>query len=359
MRRFLHRLALKLEKIWDRWFPPSLDDGRKAMIENYDGFANDSRVVLRGRVLKCSKEWEFTESDSAWKNFRGITRYWLTREVQNAPIFGEIIGQKFETISDEEGYFSIEIPRPPSLNGNDRWVTMETWLKPGGERFQGRVQVAGPDAQRLIISDIDDTVMETGAQKLWQMLKTTLLKNIHTRSVFPGVSQLYSDLTAGGKNPLYYVTSSPWNLRAFLQKIFELRGIPRGPAFMTDWGLDENKFFKDGHGHHKLRAIENILTFHPTLPCILIGDSGEKDPEIYSEIVKDFPERVEVIYIRDVSNKVRDEKIRELARSCALAGVPLLLVESTLEAAKDALKRKFINPLEKSPKSNPRQLTPA
>ena len=76
----------------------------------------------------------------------------------------------------------------------------------------------------------------------------------------------------------------------------------------------KNKFFKDGHGTHKLRAIENILNFHPTLPCILIGDSGEQDPEIYSEVVKDFPNRVEAIYIRDASGNARDETVRE-ARS--------------------------------------------
>ena len=209
------------------------------MIENYHGFANDSKVVLRGRVLEAAEEWKSTESDSAWKNFRGITRYWFTKELQNATIYGEICGQEFRTKSDEEGYFIVEIPRPAAMKGFARWVKVETWLTRDGDRFSGKVQVAGPDARRLVISDIDDTVMETGAQKLWQMLKTTLFKNIHTRSVFPGVASFYADLSQGGKNPLYYVTSSPWNLRAFLMQIFELRKIPRGPAFMTDWGLDE------------------------------------------------------------------------------------------------------------------------
>ena len=31
---------------------------------------------------------------------------------------------------------------------------------------------------------------------------------------------------------------------------------------------------------------------------VLIGDSGEEDPEIYSEVVRRWPERVRVIYIR-------------------------------------------------------------
>lgn len=344
MKRFTHRLLLTSERWLERIFHRSRGKLENAVIENYDGFANGSHVVLRGRVLEASEEWRSTESDSAWRNFRGITRYWLTREVQNATVHGQIGDHRFETVSDDEGYFSIQVLRPPALECVGRWATVETWLDPEGKRFLGRVQVARRDAERLIISDIDDTIMETGARRLTQLIKTTLFKNIHTRAVFPGVASFYAKLIADGKNPLYYVTSSPWNLRAFLQQIFDLREIPRGPAFMTDWGLDDNKFFKTGHGHHKLRAIEHILTFHPALPCLLIGDSGEKDPEIYCEIVRDFPERVQAIYIRDVSANARDAAVRELARTCALAEVPLLLVADTTEAEEDARTRKFIAP---------------
>lgn len=350
MRQLLHRIFLMVEKIIVRIRRRGEVEG--AVIENYDGYANRDTVILRGRVLEESKAWEFRESDSGWRNFRGITRYWFTREIPNATIHGEVAGEKFTTSTNEEGYFRVELPLPTPITQKERFITFRSWLAGSDRCFEGLVQVIPESAERIIISDIDDTVMETGARQLWQMLKTTLFKNIHTRSVFPGVATFYQSLLAHDRNPLFYVTSSPWNLRAFLQQVFELRKVPRGPSFMTDWGLDRQKFLKEGHGKHKLRAIRHILTFHDDLPCLLIGDSGEKDPEIYRSIVEEFPGRVQAVYIRDVSDKARDQKVLDLGRACSKDGVPFLLVDSTAKAAQDARERKFIT-LQSSLEMNP------
>src|SRR5690606_6523602 len=133
-----------------------------------------------------------------------------------------------------------------------------------------------------------------GASNLLQMLKLTLFNNAHTRLPFEGVAALYQAFHAGAggseKNPLFYVSSSPWNLYDLLDEFFYLQDIPKGPFFLRDFGIDKDKFIVSGHEEHKIVQIEKILSTYPDMKFILIGDSGEKDPEIFTNVVQAFPE---------------------------------------------------------------------
>ena len=62
-----------------------------------------------------------------------------------------------------------------------------------------------------VISDVDDTILETGVQRVGRMIRQTFTGSALTRTPFPGAAELYRDL-ADGINPVFYVSSSPWNL---------------------------------------------------------------------------------------------------------------------------------------------------
>jgi phosphatidate phosphatase APP1 len=57
---------------------------------------------------------------------------------------------------------------------------------------------------------------------------------------------------------------------------------------------------------YKTGVIEPLLKQFPTRRFILIGDSGERDPEIYGALARQFPEQVVKIYIRDVTQEAAD-----------------------------------------------------
>jgi len=76
----------------------------------------------------------------------------------------------------------------------------------------------------------------------------------------------------------------------------------------------------------------------------LIGDSGQQDPEIYAQVVRDNPGRIRAIYIRDVSEDRRDTAVRELIRTAETYNVPMLLVPDTVEAAEHAASLGLIDP---------------
>jgi len=343
-----HRFLIRAERLVDRVKGPE-EVGMQTVVQCYYGYGNGKEVVVRGRVVQGKKLRESLSADSWRQNFFVMASQFFTAELPYAQVAGEVCGTKFAATCDEEGYFTQKVTLECLPDVDTLWVPYHVSpLKEGGVlgQFEGRIQMLPNTAQRMIISDIDDTVIETGAAKLWQMLKTTLFENVHSRRVFPGVSEFYLKLHLGlsgaDQNPLFYVSSSPWNLRAFIMSVFEKRGIPMGPAFMTDWGIDETKILKHSHGKHKLNAIKSLLDFYPEQSVILIGDSGEKDPEIYTEVVQQFDGRIEAIYIRDVSGDIRDAEVHELAKTCVKHHVPLLLTETTDEAAADAERLGFI-----------------
>jgi phosphatidate phosphatase APP1 len=90
------------------------------------------------------------------------------------------------------------------------------------------------------------------------------------------------------------VSNGPWNLHDLLVDFFRLNGIPLGPISLRDWGAHLVLARKPA-GTHKRMQIARIMAFFPNLPVILIGDSGEHDPEIFTRIAQEFPGRVDTI----------------------------------------------------------------
>lgn len=337
----LHRLEKIYERLRGRDFEPD-----ELAVECYTGYASQDTLHLRGRVVKYRLPRESSAEDSGRRNFLNIAANFFTKEAPATDLEVTFRGQSHRARTDDEGHFKVAVPHP----GEQEEQHTDTYLASivGTDKtFCGRVQLQTPDTRRIIISDIDDTVVETGAQKLWQMLKTTLFHNEHTRTVFPGVADFYRELlhgkTASERNLIYYISSSPWNLRTFLRRVFEVNSVPDGAAFLTDWGISKDTLFKSSHGKHKLAAIRHLRDIHAPLPIVLIGDSGEKDPEIYTQIARESPDRITAIYIRDVSAGTRDESVDTLADACRANGVSLLRIASSDDAIADARQRGLVS----------------
>ena len=94
-----------------------------------------------------------------------------------------------------------------------------------------------------------------------------------------------------------------------LKIFFQINRIPVGPIiFLREWGISLRKPWPRRAEEHKRELIDRMLTLYNDMPCILIGDSGQHDPEVYTEIVKAYPDRIKAIYIRQVDKNPRREQ---------------------------------------------------
>ncbi len=286
------------------------------MLEAYRGYATPDTLVLRGRVLSHIRRGEAREGQSRWRNFRQMLLLFFTAEVEGVEVSaGEVSG-----LSDEEGYIRLEVARPSATTG---WTRVNGYI--AGDAATFPVHIPEPDARRGVISDIDDTMIHTGAHRLILNLWTTFTGSPLTREVFADSIALMEHLAEDGRNPVFYVSSSPWNLHHFLETLFDREGLPKGPFFLRDLGITEDKFITAGHGQHKGEAIDTILAANPNLPFVLLGDTGQKDAHVYLDAARRHPGRIAGIYLRepgsgpDAATKSALEEIAALGVDCASA----------------------------------------
>jgi phosphatidate phosphatase APP1 len=350
------RLVAGVESAVDRLrYRSGVGVGRSRLVRvvPYDGYGTATVLSLFGRVVRGAALAPSRDGAGAWENLVATYRRFETDEVPGARVRVRAVGGDAERVvtADEEGYFRCRLVLDRPLE--EGWQAVEyTLLDPpteGEAVVHGRTLIPAPSAAFGVISDMDDTVVRTDVTQLVRMVRTVLFGNARTRLPFPGVAAFYRALAgggaAGGPNPLFYVSSSPWNLHDLLAEFLDLQGIPRGPLLLRDWGISSSELAPTRHGSHKQAAIRDILAAYPALPFILVGDSGQEDPEIYASIVHDHPGRVLAIYIRDVTRSPeRTAAITRLAREVERVSCPLLLAEDTVGIARHAAEHGWIDP---------------
>ena len=264
-----------------------------AEVDPYFGYATENEIVLRGRILsrrpnKPTKSPK--ETPSTWANFKAMAAFFNTRELENVHIRCE----DKETYTDEEGYFDLKLPRPTKVTG---WTSFECYFNHQDTPAHLTALLPSLDAKYGIISDIDDTLIKTEAWSLLRNLWNSMTGNAESRLVFSDAVDLISKLH-DNINPVFYVSSSPWNLHAFLSEIFERAGLIQGPKFLRDLGISKTKRMRDSHGNHKGRSIDTVLMANPGLTFILIGDTGQQDAHVYYDAILRHPERIRQVILR-------------------------------------------------------------
>lgn len=326
------------------------------MILPYRGYGTPDRMFLRGRVLKDRHIQPAEADDSSWENLLNMWRRANSIEIPGAQVRARFAGREQVVTANDEGFFEVWIEPAEPLPAGQLWQEVELeLLAPTPEdgapvRAVGQILVPPPSADFAVISDIDDTVLQSNVTSLVKMARATFLGNARLRLPFEGVAAFYRALHRGRagdqRNPMFYVSSSPWNLYDLLSEFFNLQDIPVGPVlFLRDWGLTDQGFLPLKNRAYKLSYIKEIIETFKTLPFILIGDSTQEDPEIYTEVVSLYPKRILAVYIRNVErDPKRMAKIKTLAEEVLKAGSVLVLAETTLPLAEHAAKQGWIDP---------------
>jgi phosphatidate phosphatase APP1 len=310
----------------------------------YRGYAGATRALVHGRVLESPNVSPASESDSLWRNLVNTAKRVESDPVPHARVLVTVAGLEREVVADDEGFFRewIELPVAPPADGPWRDVELRLVapLRAGQPdvRATGRLLVPRESAAFGVISDLDDTVIQSRITNFLQAVRTVMLGNARTRLPFPGVAAFYDALQRGGDgqrhNPIFYVSSSPWNIYDIIADFLDLQRIPPGPILLRDWDIELSALSSGRLRRHKEPLIREILDLYPALPFVLIGDNSQKDPEIYRSILDHYPGRVLAIYIRNVENHPeRSASVQALAEEVIAAGSTLVLADDSYEAA--------------------------
>lgn len=314
---------------------------RPRHIAAYRGWGDATGVQMIGRVLAERPDGGPGEADGWWDNLLNTYQRFESDEVAGQPVKVQFGMKAVELVTDHEGYYQAALPGPATVDC--LWSNAAASLPDGSLLTPQPVLLVHPEAGIGVISDIDDTILQSGITNWKTAAQLTFLHNARTRKPLKGVAKLYQALQAGadgrGRVPIFYVSSSPWNLYDLLEDFMELNAIPPGPIFLRDLGTDAGKFIKTrGHGHKLERARELIRRF-PHLRWVLLGDSGQADAELYAEAAAEFGDRIVAIYIRDVDPELDSDYDRRVGahfERVSSSGVPMLLAPDSTAIAEHA-----------------------
>ncbi len=329
--------------------------GHPARMQPYFGYRSRTRLTMTARALRA-RESEFSGAGK-WRAFRTMLSQFASREVAELPVALELQRQdgtktRHETITDSEGFarWDIDLGEVWDMPEHTAWeIVALLWMNREGEQcVEGHVLAPGQDTHIAVISDIDDTIIETGItggiRSLARNWRRVLAELPDERLAVPGADVFYSAL-GGGKvihaedahsgeqipamhRPFFYVSSSPWNLFSYLVAFQKGRGLPLGPIMLRDWAFDRATLGSEGHGAHKRAAIDRICATYPEMRFALIGDDTQGDLPAYAAIVDDHPGRIVAVFIRTGAGEALASEEVAAKATIEAAGVPLWLGES-------------------------------
>lgn len=267
------------------------------------GYTSLQAVVFNG---KQEEVLGFKPRRLLHRILRGIPDLEFFERIKFQVSFSENNLRTIEASSETRGFVHLQMPwQLPENSPRVSWVRLQPM---GVETIFGKIPLGDYELlsapvfflndkiESVIISDIDDTIKDSDvahSTTLASILSGIFKGHYYQYEAIDGMAEFYQSL-AKQNSMIIYVTSTPYELAPFLLKFLRERNFPEGPVFMRWLGY--------GRFGHKWRTINRVLSQVHNQKCILIGDSGEQDLQIYRRICDtgNYGEKVKKILIRHV-----------------------------------------------------------
>jgi phosphatidate phosphatase APP1 len=193
-----------------------------------------------------------------------------------------------------------------TTNGPARVGVMAATNFTTGRVFAGQVHLIEPRGLG-VISDMDDTIKDSHVLDHQELMKNTFCRPFKP---VPGMAPLYQRWAAQHRCSFFYVTGSPRQLYQPLNDFLRTNNFPSGVFHLREFNFGNTTFFNlfKSPENYKIREISGIFAEFPYRKYILVGDSGEQDPEIYSTLAREHPDKILRIFIRNVTDEPADSE---------------------------------------------------
>lgn len=298
-RRFHHRFALALLSLTLTGSVGCKRDEPKNLLAGWmeicSGFAAPTGGLFIGRVHKGSPPAPPQPGETQTRRIQETIEALDANPLPDVLLSANVGGRQFKGVrSSDRGYIDIApLPgfAPPAVHIRLEVEDPQYQIS----ALEADLPVYDNEPGLAVITDIDDTLLNSGVTDKLKMAEKAVTRSTWELEMFPGAPDVLRSMSAN--RPVFYVSGSPWGFRERLSGFFARNGFPSGPLFLkrfsSDPMLDQMAY--------KWQHIAKIVDALPAKRWLLFGDSGEKDPEIYSRLATERPGRVEAIYIHLVT----------------------------------------------------------
>ncbi len=254
---------------------------KPAYLVSYGAYGSPEGIVARGRAHKGTPPPDALARPKVDKVL-GTVKAFTGRDVEHPLVLVTDVasGRTAEARGDDDGFYEVRLPGP--FPAGPRRVTVV--LRDAKYAADPVDETAVVVAQGLVlVSDIDDTIVETGVTKgKAALIARVLSSDAGDVKPLPGAAGTLGAFAAAGI-PVIYVSASPVELASRLKQVLALRGFPAGPLFLRHYE-------EDGIGDpsaYKRRVFAKLAADLPRARFLLLGDNGEKDPAIFAALARD------------------------------------------------------------------------
>lgn len=286
----------------------------------YRGYGKTERAFIKGHIFSKYGLKDPIEN-SIVDNFRQMAKRYRLKTVGNLPLVIQVLNKKFETQTDENGLFELNIDGGFPAPG---WYDYFVSVSGEDNHFRGSIHISD-NSSTAVLSDIDDTLLISHVNQMLKMVWVLMAKNALTRKPVPRIHLLYEAIknfnTGEFPSDFFYVSNSEWNLYDFLIDFMQTNNIPDGVFFLQRLKTGFWDMAKAGKklNDHKYESILSLFKFFDQKQFILVGDNGQRDLAIYSSVAESFADRIKGVIIRELpkpqyrrKNKVYEDKLWQL-----------------------------------------------
>ncbi|WBU38957.1 App1 family protein [Homoserinibacter sp. YIM 151385] len=164
-----------------------------------------------------------------------------------------------------------------------------------------RIDIVPASVHTGLVSDIDDTVMVTALPRPFLAAWNSFVLNEHARRPVAGMAVLYDRvLRQSPGSAVVYLSTGAWNVAPALTRFLRRNLYPAGALLLTDWGPTHDRWFRSGP-EHKRTALRRLAAEFPGIRWMLVGDDGQHDEELYADFLREHPESVAAVAIRQLT----------------------------------------------------------
>ena len=263
-----------------------------------------SRIILQKSFEEVFESiGDLDDDDEKLTTLENRLMWFLVDNQRNKALTVTLNNQKYNLdTSAANGHAMTSLKTTLSAKNGD-WISYKI-DDVSNRNFAGEVQLI-PETGLSVISDIDDTIKDSNVLDKKELILNTFINPYLTTDGFP---DYYKKLATDGAY-FHYVSASPWQLYPSL-KGFMAENYPKGTLSLRDFRLKDSSLFSflKPSTEYKISTIKKIIQRYPKHQFILIGDSGEHDPEVYARIYQQFPDNIQSIKIRAVEGSDLSEK---------------------------------------------------
>lgn len=256
-----------------------------------------SRGISRGIIRELLELTDITEEQAHSEVFKQRIKWFLVDNERNKKISMNISGTTVSSArSSANGHILFDVGYASTAKAGS-WVKLPIQMPAGDSRIFAAESQLIPPKGLSVISDIDDTIKISEVIDKEALIEHVFFKEYVTT---PGTAEFYAELQKQGAY-FHYISASPWQLYPSLKPFMEAN-YPKGGFSLRYFRATDRsliRFIKSSM-NYKIQTISSIIKRYPEHEFILIGDSGEKDPEVYAQIYQQYPQNIKKILIRNL-----------------------------------------------------------